>query len=80
MNETKWFLRSRMIWGVIFFGLGLVGFDVSPEFREVLPGATADVLNDILSIGGLWLAAWGARKGEKGLTVLPKPKPLPWRK
>ncbi len=76
--EQKWFLRSRMAWGLIFVLLSFYGVDVPPDVQARLPGLTANVCNQGMELIGLILAIYGARNGDKSLTVLPAK--LPWRK
>lgn len=79
MNGSKWFLRSRMIWGVIFIGLSFYGVDVPEDMQARLPGLTAELFNQGVEFFGIVLALYGARKAENNLTVMPRPT-LPWRK
>lgn len=74
MNGSKWFLRSRMIWGFIFIGLSFYGIDVPEDVQARLPGLTADLVNQAIEFFGIVLGLYGARKAEKNLTL------LPWRR
>ena len=74
MNGSKWFLRSRMIWGIIFIGLSFYGIDVPEDVQSRLPSLTTGLVNQSMELFGIVLALYGARKAEKNLTV------LPWRK
>lgn len=83
MAGSKWFVWSRMVWGVVFFALGVYGVEVPEDVKTTYPELTAQFVDSTLQLVGLFMAAYGARKAEKDLTVFPRVLPvgakLPWR-
>ena len=75
----KWFLRSKMLWGVVFYAIArTTGVEIPEEMRGVLTEKTMHFIDISVEVGALWLTAYGARKGAgTNLTVLPQ---LPWLK
>lgn len=77
--DSKWFLLSRSVWGVIFIVMAYYGVDIPPEIKDVAPDLTVRVVDNAIALFGFLMFLYGSVKREKKLTVLPKAK-LPWRK
>ncbi len=86
MPDSKFFLKSRGIWGglvpVVLGMMGLVGFQVAPGMEEeatALGNSLLDTLSggveSIALVGAGFLSLWSRlREERKPLTPLPKPK------
>ena len=66
--DTKSFLKSRTLWGLIISGLGMIlsrwGFDLDAN-KDVL----IDVVLQGMEFGGLAIAAWGRVAASKKVVI-----------
>lgn len=66
--ETKNFLKSKTIWGVLLMGIPWVGEHVGIKLAEE---DVAKYLDIAIQVVGFILALWGRFKATKSLTVAP---------
>ena len=76
MDATKFILKSRTILGIVIAAvptiLGLFGVDASQEDVKTLTDSVFAVIesfSEIITLGGLALAAYGRIRATKTLTV-----------
>ena len=69
MNQKKFFLKSKTVWGLIIVAAPqialLFGFEWGPEDNANL----ASVGNSIASLAGVVLAYWGRKTATEGITI-----------